>query len=57
MKIDQNTINHIQEEAGKMDHGKIIIQINGSSSYVDVVVEKRQRFTKEKEGKKEIRHG
>ena len=57
MNIDDNTINHIKSEAKKMEHGKIIIQINGSSSYVDIVVEKRQRFSNEPDSKREIRQG
>lgn len=57
MEIDQNTINHIKEEARKMEHGKIVVQINGTSSYVDVVVEKRQRFKKESDKKRVYKKG
>lgn len=51
MKIPDNLISYIKEQAGKVHHGRITIEINETIPKIDVVVEHRQRFI-EKEKKK-----
>lgn len=40
--------NEAKKEARKIEHGKIIIDINEESDKVDLIVEKRKRFYKHK---------
>lgn len=62
MKIPDVLVNHIRQEAGKIHHGKIIIELNETNNKIDVITESRERFLKEKlketsSGKKEFRQG
>ena len=52
MKLPENIIEFIKQEASRIHHGKIIIELNETSDKIDVVVESRERFLpgyKEKE--------
>ena len=52
MKLNENIIEHIKQEAERIHHGKLIIEINDTAGKVDVVTESRERFT-ERKAKKE----
>lgn len=45
VEIPQNLLNHIKDEAGRIHHGRIIIEINADKpGKVDVITESRERF-------------
>lgn len=48
MRLPENLIEYVREEALKLDHGRIIIEINASSGKLDVTTECRERFWGEK---------
>jgi hypothetical protein len=48
MKLSQNLINYIVEEADRVHHGRVIIEINATSDKIDVVTESRERFPNRK---------
>jgi hypothetical protein len=57
MKIPENIVRHIQEEASRVHHGKIVIELNEDKDKIDVVTEHRERFKKDKPGKKDEKTG
>ena len=44
MEIPENLFNYIKDQAKKVHHGRITIEINKTSNKMDVIVESRQRF-------------
>lgn len=44
MKLPDNLLRYIQEEAEKIHHGRIVVEINSSSGKLDVITEVRERF-------------
>lgn len=44
MEIPDNLLNYIKEQANKVHHGRITIEINDTAHKMDVVVESRERF-------------
>ena len=45
-KIPDNLLDYIQEEVGRVEYGKIVIELRGEGN-IDIVTEKRKRFPKE----------
>lgn len=43
-EIPDDLLNYIKEQAKKIHHGRITIEINQSSRKMDVIVESRERF-------------
>ena len=44
MEIPENLLNYIKDQAKKVHHGRITIEINATNNKMDVVVESRERF-------------
>lgn len=51
MKIPENIIDHIRNEAQTIRFGRIILEINETSKSIDVVTEVRDRFSREEQPK------
>ena len=47
-EVSKNLLNYIKEEMENVPFGKIIIELVGTSDKIDVIVENRKRFEKEK---------
>ena len=47
-EVSENLMNYIKEEIQNVPYGKIIIELIGTSDKIDVIVENRKRFEKEK---------
>lgn len=63
MRLPKNILEYIEKEAEQIHHGRIILELNDTLDKVDIIVENRERFSKEKnedreiEEKNEIRNG
>jgi hypothetical protein len=44
MKLSEETVRHIIEQAAKTPYGKITVVLSEQSGFVDVITESRQRF-------------
>jgi len=47
-EVSENLLNYIKEEIQNVPYGKITIELVGTSDKIDVIVENRKRFEKEK---------
>jgi len=47
-EVSENLMNYIKEEIQNVPYGKITIELIGTSDKIDVIVENRKRFEKEK---------
>lgn len=47
-EVSKNLLNYIKEEMENVPYGKITIELIGTSDKIDVIVENRKRFEKEK---------
>lgn len=44
MKLPENLLQYVQEEAARIHHGRIILELNATSDKVYVVTEVREQF-------------
>jgi len=62
MRLSDNMIEHLKQEAEKIEHGEIIIKFNGTQQFIDVKAGNTKRFKEEEDGFKgdkesEVREG
>lgn len=48
MELSKNVLEHIKQEAERVHHGRIIIELNATANKIDVVTESRERFNDNK---------
>lgn len=44
MNIPETLFTYIKEEASRIHHGRLIIELNETSNKIDVITETRERF-------------